>query len=331
MTPTPQSAQFITANDAASLRAFVKAAEVALASAPPAPIQERRTIQELGTEFLVSKARGGKSPRYLLSVRSDLSKVFRGQMLREAHTITTAELEAWTSGDWTPRYRRNLITTLRTVFNFAKLRGYVGSNPAQAIELPHADDKPVEIQTPDQVRVVLHTAQRLDAGVARLLAVEYFGGLRSAEAMRLAESEIGPRYVEVKTEKCKTRRRRLVTISATLRAWLDWTAGQGAALPLRDVWARLVRVKKAVRTVGVPFPANAARTALEAGHSEAMLFAHYRELVTPEAAAAFWAIAPLGAVEPGDAATVLPLRNIIPLIQAAPAVAAPDFTGESTA
>ena len=218
MTPTPQPAPFITASDAASLRAFVKAAEVALASAPPAPIQERRAIQELGTEFLVSKARGGKSPRYLLSVRSDLSKVFRGQMLREAHTITTAELEAWTSGDWTPRYRRNLITTLRTVFNFAKLRGYVGSNPAQAIELPHADDKPVEIQTPDQVRVVLHTAQRLDAGVARLLAVEYFGGLRSAEAMRLAESEIGPRYVEVKAEKCKTRRRPLVTISATLRA-----------------------------------------------------------------------------------------------------------------
>ena len=111
-----------------------------------------------------------------------------------------------------------------------------------------------------------------------------------------------------------TRRRRLVTISATLRAWLDWTAGQGAALPLRDVWARLVRVKKAVRTVGVPFPANAARhsfcsyhlahfgnaarTALEAGHSEAMLFAHYRELVTPEAAAAFWTIVPeAGAVQ----------------------------------
>jgi len=37
---------------------------------------------------------------------------------------------------------------------------------------------------------------------------------------------------------------------------------------------------------------RSARTALEAGHTEAMLFAHYRELVTPEQAAEFWAIRP---------------------------------------
>jgi len=37
---------------------------------------------------------------------------------------------------------------------------------------------------------------------------------------------------------------------------------------------------------------NAGKTALEAGHSEQMLFAHYRELVTPEAAREFWAIRP---------------------------------------
>jgi len=37
---------------------------------------------------------------------------------------------------------------------------------------------------------------------------------------------------------------------------------------------------------------NAGKTALEAGHSETMLFGHYRALVTPEAAAEFWAIVP---------------------------------------
>jgi hypothetical protein len=37
---------------------------------------------------------------------------------------------------------------------------------------------------------------------------------------------------------------------------------------------------------------NAGRTALEAGHSEAMLFRHYRALVTPAAAAEFWGIRP---------------------------------------
>ena len=37
---------------------------------------------------------------------------------------------------------------------------------------------------------------------------------------------------------------------------------------------------------------NAGKTALEAGHSEQMLFAHYREIVTREDAAAFWGIRP---------------------------------------
>ena len=37
---------------------------------------------------------------------------------------------------------------------------------------------------------------------------------------------------------------------------------------------------------------NAAQVSLEAGNSPAMVFRHYRELVTPAAAAAWWAIAP---------------------------------------
>ena len=37
---------------------------------------------------------------------------------------------------------------------------------------------------------------------------------------------------------------------------------------------------------------SAAKTALEAGHSEAMLFGHYRELVTEQDAAEFWSLTP---------------------------------------
>ena len=38
---------------------------------------------------------------------------------------------------------------------------------------------------------------------------------------------------------------------------------------------------------------SAAKTALEAGHNEAMLFKHYRALLTPQAAAEFWGIVPV--------------------------------------
>jgi integrase len=288
------------------LRALLTIIEAGLATAPPPPVAPRRTIQELGNEFLVSKARTGKSPRYLLNMRSMFTIFFRGRMLRPVHTITAAEIENWASGKWCPRTKRNMITNARILFSFAQRRGYVSSNPATALDLPPRDNKPVTIQTPEEVRAIMLTAQRTDVDIMRLLAVQYFGGLRSAEAHKLEESEIGPRYIEIKAHKCKTRRRRLVLITPTLRAWLN----AGGKLPVMNVWKRLVTVK---RGSGQPFPANAARhsfcsyhfahhgsaakTALEAGHSEAMLFAHYRELVTPETAAEFWAITPLNESE----------------------------------
>ena len=43
---------------------------------------------------------------------------------------------------------------------------------------------------------------------------------------------------------------------------------------------------------------NAALTAFEAGHAEGILFRHYRELVTPEAARAFFDCYPTGFTGP---------------------------------
>ena len=284
------------------LRALLTIIESGLASSPPPPVAPRRTVQELGNEFLVSKARTGKSVRYLLGIRNSLTLLFARRMLRPVHTITSEELEAWANeANVSARTKRNRITNARILFGFALRRGYVGSNPAAPLELPKPENNPVAIMPPAHVAAVLAAAQETDHDIMRLLAVQFFAGLRTSEAMRLAESEIGPRYLEVKAEKCKTRRRRLVTISPTLRAWLD----AGGRLPVENCWQRLVAVKRAA---GVPFPSNAARhsfcsyhyaqhqsaaqTAMQAGHSEAMLFAHYREVVTPENAAEFWNIHP---------------------------------------
>ncbi len=42
---------------------------------------------------------------------------------------------------------------------------------------------------------------------------------------------------------------------------------------------------------------NAAQTALESGHDQAVLFAHYRELVRPKEAERFWSIKPDAAMD----------------------------------
>lgn len=260
------------------------------------------TVAEAVNQLLVAKVRAGRGDRYLRQLRCSLAAFVRGRGRRALESITAGEIEGWLLGrDVAARTRANALKDLRLLFTWAARRGYVVTNPALGVELPQGPaGGPPGIHSPEEVRQVLETARRIDPQVCRLLAVRYFAGVRSAEAARLRESDFRPGFLEVPAAKSKTRSRRLVTIQPALASWL---ALGGELGPMRTD-----RVRQVVRASGVPWPHNvtrhsfvsyhlagfgsAARTALEAGHSEAMLFAHYRALVTPEAAAAFWAIRP---------------------------------------
>ena len=145
---------------------------------------------------------------------------------------------------------------------------------------------------------MLNRCQELDQALVPFLAVQLFGGLRPVEARALTWAEVKAGHIEVTAAKSKTRARRLVTINDTLRAWL----AAGGDLPAGNWQRRLARVRGgmgwphdclrhsfvsyAVPVLGV------SRTALEAGHSEAVLVRHYRELVTAEDAGRFWGLRP---------------------------------------
>lgn len=263
---------------------------------------EAVTLADAVNQLLVSKARSGRGDRYLRQLRCSLAAFVRGRGRRALEAVTAGEIEAWLLGRAVaPRTRANALKDLRLLFTWAERRGYVRGNPALAVELPQAKPGGAPgIHTPDQVRHVLEVARRHDPQVCRLLAIRYFAGVRSAEALRLREEDFRPGLLEVPAAKAKTRARRLVTIQPALAAWL---ALGGELGPMRTD-----RVRQVVRAAGVPWPHNvtrhtfcsyhlaafgsAARTALEAGHSEAMLFAHYRALATEVEAAAFWSIEP---------------------------------------
>jgi integrase len=152
----------------------------------------------------------------------------------------------------------------------------------------------------------LEFARGYDLNICRALAVRYFAGLRSSEVAMLEEKEIHGEFIEVTAAKSKTRRRRLVTVQPVLAAWLDL----GGSLPVKgnksNVWRDFTAAL--ARETGVPWHhnvtrhsfvsyhlarfQNAGKTALESGHSEQMLFAHYREVVTRPAAKDFWALFP---------------------------------------
>ena len=303
-----RDAAFLVASAASALLgegSFVPSSPPAHSIEPPSPAGNASpSIRETVNELLRAKARAARSDRYLRQLRVSLGSFSNGRSNHPVASVTVQEVEKWLfNQNWSPKTMRGYCADIRALFRFAMNRGYVKNNPACGIELPSdAPDKPPAIHTPEEVRAVLEFGRRADLDVMRHLAIRYFAGLRSAEAFRLREEDVKAErgFIEVPASKAKTRRRRLVRIQPCLGAWL---ALGGVLRPLGEM-----TVRKVINASKVPWAHNvtrhsfvsyhlaqfesAAKTALEAGHSETMLFAHYREVVTPEDAAKYWAILP---------------------------------------
>jgi integrase len=267
---------------------------------------EAITVIECVREFLHAKARAGRSDRYLQALKVSLSNFVQGRARTPLGEVTFHEIEGWlNSNNWAARTKQGYLSDVRVMYNFALRRGLVGHNPAAAVELPVVEDRPAVIHSPQQVRDVLEFAREWDLDVCRAFAIRYFAGLRSSEVQRIDEKEIGEKFIEVTAAKSKTRRRRLVTIHPNLRLWLDL----GGVLPLGDVNNRLRWFSAALlKAKGIEWEhnvtrhsfcsyhlarfGNAGKTALQAGHTEQMLFSNYRELVAPEVAREYWGIVP---------------------------------------
>ena len=268
---------------------------------PARPARPSLTVSKLVTMFLAAKTRQGRSDRYLRQLKTVLASFQQGRAKTPADLVTVEDVESWLGHEaWSNRTKRNNRSDLSTVFSWAVRRGLLMSNPAIAVDLAGPENTEIVIHTPDQVRQVLECARRTDPLACRILSIRYFTGVRSAEAARLREEDFKGEYLEVTAKKSKTRSRRLIRIPPNLRAWL----GLGASLgPMRTD-----RIRQAVIASGVPWYHNVTRhsfvsyhlalhqkpgqTALEAGHSEAILFKHYRALVTGSQAAEFFSIVP---------------------------------------
>lgn len=270
----------------------------------PAASQTWLTVIELVNEFLLAKARADNSDRYLRQLKVVLSSFANGRTRHPIDQVKAPEIEKWIRAhDWQPRTAKGYLDSVKTLFSFAVKRGYLDRNPGLGVELPRGGaTAPIRVHTPDQVRQVLDTARRADLDVCRVLAVRYFAGLRSSEAHRIRESDLklDQGFLEVPASKSKTRSRRLVTIQPNLAAWL---ALGGELRAVGDM-----TIRKVIKLSQVEWVHNATRhsfvsyhlaafekpgkTAIEAGHSEQMLFSHYRALVTPAAAKEFWGIVP---------------------------------------
>lgn len=205
------------------------------------------------------------------------------------------------------RTQINHRLVLSNLFNFAVEQNWMAENPATTITLKAEETTP-GILTPEQVAAFLEHAE---PRILPAYAVAFFAGLREAEIARLDWKDIKLErgIIDLSGNKAKTGHRRLVTIPANLKRWLEPHRQPSGPVRPSDQIFRKSRAA-ACKAAGIEeWPQNAARhsfgsyhyaahknankTASELGHKDTdLLFKHYHEVVTQEEGEAYFAITP---------------------------------------
>ncbi|HEY7338933.1 MAG TPA: tyrosine-type recombinase/integrase [Bryobacteraceae bacterium] len=264
------------------------------------------SVEQLTEMLLATKKAEGKNAGYITAMRSIFKRfctTFRGRLIAE---ITAAEIDDWLRAiPLEPLTRNNHRRVVSMLFTYGVLRDYCSANPMVRVPKAKVLAKPVGILTPEQTRQLLEIAPEC---LRPALAIGAFAGLRQAEILRLDWSEVhlDRNFIEVTAEKSKTATRRLVTILPNLKSWLQGAPQSG---PLYPTNGRKLTDKARLSAGLADWPPNALRhsfasyhlakfqdaagLALQMGHTTtAMLFAHYREVVTFTDAEQYWNVVP---------------------------------------
>jgi site-specific recombinase XerC len=272
---------------------------------------------------VAAKVTSGKRKVYTDALRRSMDSLAKACPGETTASITQSQIEQWArtgkDGKVSLATVRSRLIDAKTLFNFCLKRKLILESPCNGIEPVKLEEKPPGIHTVEEVKQLLACALEHDPALLGYLCPLYFGGLRPAEAKKLIQAEIHDDYLEVQGPKGKSRRRRFASINPTLDAWLEVpgvTPGMSPRSRRLDklrwiLGGRKMRKNSKGRNVrvvvGFPWPHDvlrhsfcsysmeafgAAATAKSAGHSEAILFAHYRERVKPDDAKAYWALRP---------------------------------------
>ncbi len=265
-------------------------------------------------EFYAAKERDKVSAVHLRDFKYRLEPFARKFATRLACDFDTKDLNRWLEAlKCAPASRGNHRRLLHNLFEYCRRRGWCEKNPVTDASKLKPEVEAPGILTPAQAAALLAACP---AEIVPAVAIGLFAGLRTAEIARLDWSEVNLArgFIEVTAKKSKTAARRLVTITDNLRAWLLPHAKTSGPVRLTEERMK-IRFNAARLAAGITeWPNNAARhsfasyhlalhesadkTALQIGHTKTdVLFQHYRELVTPEDAAAYFAITPSDGIQ----------------------------------
>jgi integrase len=280
-------------------------------------------VDEVVKEMLTEKE-GKREERTIRDLKNRLDK-FAKDFHCPISSITTSDVQGWLDGRNTGE--RNIINyrnKLSVLFNWAWRRNYVLANPVEMTERPEDKGGEIEIYTPVELSRLIAAAQEKVKNFFPCLVIGAFAGLRSSEIQRLTWEHVNQQrgHIIASAKKRGTPSRRLVPIQPNLAAWLaDYSSRKGkvwrgdeeeffgaqyetaSATAVEANPEKGIAAQEAVKwkhnglrhsfvSYRLAMLQNDAQVAIEAGNSPGTIHAHYKELVTPNEATAWFAIAP---------------------------------------
>ena len=274
------------------------------------PMGGQRKVEELLVDYIQQKQKAGLRRNTIADARRRCTRFAREYGKKFVHEITVNEISEFLD-QWTGVSRLNYRTALVAFFNFALRRGLRVDNPVEAVPKPVLDEHMPEIFTASEVeRLLLHTQARYPR-LLPALTIGLFAGLRQNEIdlTDWSQVDLQGKTIRVLPEVAKRRRTRIVDMSENLAVWLApfHKAGGHLGVPY-SVYRR--QITEILKDAGIEkWPRNglrhtyasahfamhedSAKTAKELGHlSPALLYDHYRNLMSRQDAARFWSIMP---------------------------------------
>jgi integrase len=256
---------------------------------------------------------GNRSPVYVSQIGRQLARFLRSFEGGSLHEISGDQVRDWLETNCeTAANRANRRRELRVFFSWCRKQNLVSDNPVDRVPRVTVEKGRPEILTVKQAKAALKHLSDADRG---LFAVSVFAGLRpsEAEAVQWEHVKLDRGFLEV--VRAKTRDRRNVALSANLVAWLKplerdsgplfgghsrrWRDRVMKAIAAEEEAGALAQwpqdlLRHTYGSYHLEKHHNATETAHQMGHqgNPRVLFNHYRDLVTPEDATAFWEIMP---------------------------------------
>lgn len=271
-----------------------------------------KLVADVVREFLAEKEKQGRSERHLETLRSHCKR-FGDTVCMNVGSVTASDVDVFLDGLAVgARTRDNILSSINTLYGFAKRKRYLPSDYDELSRVPRLDngeDGPVEIYTPGEMETLLKAA---DKSLVPFIAIGGFAGLRSSEIQRLDWQDIkfDSNCIVVQKGKVKQRgkSRRIVPMLPNLKTWLKpfaQDAGQiwphskpylYESLSAVATEAKVDWKNNALRHSFVSYRVaqikNVPQVAYESGNSPQIIDSNYRELVTEQESKKWFSLRP---------------------------------------